>query len=286
MFGNGQRENNELLAGGIILAKISTDSEAVFENVHTKALFTSYFSEYGATMTMNNCISSDNFSCILYSYGNNVNNVNNCEFTRCGGPIAIITHEKPEEAPYDRFGILNIDKNSIMHNPVTFEEGWFNAVGASDLVTYFPLLDQLLNLSSGGLKNIRKDGYCNLVAVVMNGTDPKASSSKPVQGKVTYGDSTLNMLYNSESDYTKLIGTFNSLEKEQPPLFQAGGKTYYTDAQTGIYDTPAPLTQITAASSPEFFNDKYIGLSLPTGGNEGRIGVLVEFFGELPQQEE
>lgn len=287
-IGNAQREDKGEGAGGLILAKICYGSEATFDNLLTLTFGITYFPQYGnAVVTVNDSKAFDNYSNFIYTYSKAKINVNHCYFTGCGGPIAILAHTSPDNNP-DAYGELNIDETSTMINYVTGEEGWFKLLNCTGLVSGLKPLASMLQQASNKYKlnktflRTRPNSTVeeiNLVALIMHSSSPLVGSKNPIKGKVTFGNSGVNLV---DDLLHEAILSVNG----NAPIMQGGGKTIFTDAQTGFYkiNTTTQKTVAIDENDAPLFMDDFIGLSTKLTPTGSRAGALLGFF-DIPKPE-
>ncbi|MBQ3494111.1 MAG: bacterial Ig-like domain-containing protein [Clostridia bacterium] len=303
--GNAHRTEKVWLAGGIILVKVADQGLVVnFENNVTIKCGITYFSEHEAETNMKNCIANDNFSSILYSFGQTKNTITNCSFTKCGGPISIVAHASPDKNP-DAYGVYTIDSESKLENWVSGQEGWFNILNAGGLVNGLKPLSSalydgskkladydLIEKAKGFTKTEEIDGQevelINAISVVMNGSGPLETVDGKIKGKFEMTGSTINMLDDELYNFY-----LENCTNGAAPIMQSGGITTFTDgtdmyhshkAEQGYglpyvldgYDGENP-SQAELATLVQFYSGSYVGISTPLVGGACYTGVLLGY---------
>lgn len=293
--GNANRTEDISKAGGLILFK-AADGVANYTNNIATAWLTTFLAEAnmdsdynqanddGLVSSIVKCKAYDNFSSIIYAWGKNVVSVEDCELKRCGGPLAILSHENPNDNP-ESFPVYNVDSDTILESYVTGQEAWFNIMGASALATVLKGFDSSINLASqvfnkdkSFIKTVTENGstkeVLNVLAVVMHGSGPLATSTNQIKGEFNYGNEGLNM--SSNADYSNYITNYCG---GVAPILQCGGKTVFSDG-TNMYkvNSGEMLPTTIDATDIAFFQGKYLGLSKPLVEGSSYTGILLEFF--------
>lgn len=293
LVGNANRTEDITKAGGLILSK-AKDGVANYTNIIATAWLTTYFAEGnyndhtgvddGLISNITKCKTYDNFSSIIYAWGENTVTIEDCELKRCGGPLAILCHVEPNEDK-GLVPVYNVDSDTVLESYVTGQEAWFNIMGASALATVLKGFDASINAASQEflqnktfIKTVTENSstkeVLNVLAVVMHCDGPMATSTKQIKGEFNYGEVGLNM--NSNEDYNNYIANYCG---GVAPILQSGGKTLFSDG-TNMYKVKSGEMAPSSidASDIAFFQGKYLGLSKPLVEGSSYTGILLEFF--------
>jgi hypothetical protein len=274
IIGNSNRSEDIKNLGGLTMVN-TTSSDFVADNVISKSFLTNYTTvRAGADgkdskTTLNDCKTYDSFSCMLYLFGCETNDVTNSEFKRAGGPIALVC--TVETGSYKNYGNINFTDCNI-ENFVTGTEAWFNINNASSLVTGIATMNQLIAGYLGGTKSImNSESKLNFITAMIDG-DNTLTFEDPLQGATTIDNG-------EEINDTALdMGALNS-NPYLADLITAGAPILQSSAGGLGYINDAPSIQ-TILNEPDNNNGLYQGdymyLYLKAGSQY--IGACVEYF--------
>ncbi|MDD3397225.1 MAG: bacterial Ig-like domain-containing protein [Clostridia bacterium] len=274
IIGNSNRSEDIKNLGGLTMVN-TTSSDFVADNVISKSFFTNYTTQRAGAdgkdskTTLNDCKTYDSFSCMLYLFGCETNDVTNSEFKRAGGPITLVC--TVETGSYKNYGNINFTDCNI-ENFVTGTEAWFSINNASSLVTDIATMNQLIAGYSGGTKSImNSESKLNFITAMIDG-DNTLTFEDPLQGATTIDNG-------EEINDTALdMGALNS-NPYLADLITAGAPILQSSAGGLGYINDAPSIQ-TILNEPDNNNGLYQGdymyLYLKAGSQY--IGACVEYF--------
>jgi len=309
IFGNAKKDETEKSAGGLVFLKVSRGSEANVNNLQTKALFISFFAHESdelktTTLNIENTISIDNFSNMIFSHGKTLIDIKTSVFKDAGGPLFIASHDEPDEDENSGllYGTITIDKDTVLENHVSGQEAWFIINNATPIVNKLKLLDDALSATPRSIYgeitiDNSKVEVLNLIGLIMNENGPMANlpNGYAIQGKIAIETETPGIVNGSNLIKDPALGgdLIHSLAQNSPaPILQGGGQTLiYAGPSVGLTKLvlpspdPVPATQadILALLSAPYLGVSYpIDKYVPEGGTDevtpGRIGIVFGLF--------
>ena len=187
-------------AGGIIFMKAENGTDATVENVNVTSCFISFFADLHGYLTLDTVKIYDSYQNALYVWGDYGCEVKNSYFVNAGGPMTIV------QSVYHYNGTHVSEANVVFTNTViksglTGQEIWFNAIGATYIVSdkIMPLLYGLE--SSGVTQFMDANGKMNIVSALISDTGSGFSDLNAVvgnglmQGTVLVDDGGMNRLH-------------------------------------------------------------------------------------------
>ncbi|MDD4815703.1 MAG: bacterial Ig-like domain-containing protein [Clostridia bacterium] len=278
VIGNSNRSELSKYLGGLTMVN-STSKDFIADNVISKCFLTNYTTQRAgvdgqeAKTTLNHCKTYDSFSCMMYLYGCETNDVTNSEFKRAGGPIALVC------AVDDGTNHANINfADCVIENYVYGTEAWFSLNHAGALMAGIATMNQLVVGYSSNTKSIMNaDGKLNFITAMIDGSDP-LTFEHPLQGVTainngnTINDTILDMnAFNTNSNLPDLISAGAPIL-----LSSAGGLGYVgpNGAMGGefglldIYNNPD--------NNDGLYQGDYMYLFLKGGSQY--IGACLEYF--------
>lgn len=268
-------ENTEAPAG-LMMVGGTIDTIAI-ENVIASRWFSNItMTSNPVDLTVKDCRFYDSFSQMVFGYFINSVNIVNSHMKRAGGPLMVIFSKTQNDTHENRSTInLTVDETTLsqMENWVTGAEAWFKINIPSD-----SNVGQLLALS--GMLNplgqtYYKDGKCNLLGVVIPGTEGAFTGQDPVTANVTlngieYGmaEEVLNSILNLPQTATELSTLLDNLPEqitaqmnEQQQLLLQGLKdgASYMATSTPALSAMAPIYKSGSnyAYTPDMQNVKF-----------------------------
>ncbi|MBO7377720.1 MAG: hypothetical protein J6U35_02480 [Clostridia bacterium] len=273
VIGNSPRTEGKAAQGGLILEK----AEGIFfeaDNIISKMMYITFFaSATGGTFICKDSKVFNSFNSPVFDWAGKDMRIENCLFTNSGGPSIICTAYRLNSNYADRDGFPRIIvTDSILDNPVSGNEAWFTAVGASALVPQVKSSDALLR-SYFGRTYLNPEGKMNIYAVVINDSDYKYSPAEMgvylnINGKVLDyghgakdGDPTNG---GEDPAYSPTLNgtlTYNGTTGD-PTLETSAGGIYTNDIN---YQMKLALGDM-------------INIYYPTGDLFGYLGIALEYY--------
>ena len=296
LVGNTPRGNNDTNFGGIYCMKNGTlKGNVTVDNIIANSFATVCdFSRANRTIIKDTKI-YDSFSYAL-SYGGTYkeNYIINSEIKRAGGPLILM--DANEKGWYLIDGAdstvasnyiertsevhVNVDQNSVLENMVTSEELWFQAMGASALVTTVKALNFFTLQATANSRTYVKGTSINLIATMLTSGNV-LSPTFQVKGGMhfktfndgVWGEESIGI----DTTSTSLSAALTHPYRSGMPVFSgpnsAIGFINPTPGSQAFYGA-TPGTTISPTEISTLFGGKYLGIALPLSSAGSAICVL------------
>ncbi len=163
-------DGNLKSAGGLIFLKSSRHAQTAVNNVIGNSFFITYFPELQSTLNINDVKCYDSYQNAIFIWADGTVNVKDSYFVNVGGPIVLAQSREERNKWYNP--VVNTE-NTVMETTLSGQEIWFNAVGATSVVSDITALGN--SLQYAGLGNFtgtngKADpaGKMNILGLLMN----------------------------------------------------------------------------------------------------------------------
>ena len=287
----GYKGEYPVYCGGVIFVKMA-DLSAEIENVRANHFFITFYGESDAdnvgpsacTINLNKTKCFDAASNALFLYGKANVTVSNSQWQRAGGPLIVAKHYKSAGGyTADTMPTIDISSECVMEAFVTGGEAWFISNGAAPMMMLFMGVDQMVLQNQYMKASMFKDGKMNFITLLMPDGGLDALTNKELQGRVTYGNTTLDrindyaehpvgfkvhyILGNAPVDMSS--GDLETIARQIPPIFNFGTNVYYV-TPSGVDNAAGMMADVASTLGED--GDKRIAM------NYGGFGLLLGLF--------
>ena len=185
--GNAARDNwvdaNDGLvtAGGLILYKSARWANTTFSNCIKNSFFISYMSEYGATLTINDSKCYDSYQNAAFVFAHATLTINDSFINGTGGPVIIAQSDQYPQDSGNYYNPITTVTGTVTDTSLTGEEVWFQATGATSLISGIKALSQGLQAYYQFPASFTKDDMLNIIGALMPNAD---SAEELADGKI------------------------------------------------------------------------------------------------------
>ncbi len=175
-------EGNLVSAGGIIFMKAQSHTEVTVQNANVTSYFIPFFSDLDGYLVLDKVKVYDSYQNALYIWGDCGCEVKNSYLVNAGGPMAIVQSLYHDNNTVIKEASITFT-NTVIKSGLTGEEIWFNAIGATHIVSQ-QIKPLLYGLESSGITQFMdKDGKMNIVSALISDTGAGFSDLAAVVGK-------------------------------------------------------------------------------------------------------
>lgn len=312
MDGNGNREENEDLIGGL-MGVLNTSNSITMNNTIMSAFVTHFNTRphngegtgnWEITSTISNSKWYDSFSVMIYYCAAKYNYIENSILSGSGGPVIDLVHYEPQNFPDSRYTTVEVI-DSTLETSVNGTEAWFVYNNATETAAQLLALDQLLLQSSSwaqadavieNAKAMAPDGRANILALSA-AWNPLGNTS-PLLNKLTFKDAEGNVLYDYDMNNQTLKYIASQIDSVMPgassmlPFFNTGNSfasvtvneslqpvgiaNVVTAPMTPLYTqgTASSLDDTTKAYIQDFYNGDFLGFYL---NGVSTLGLVAQF---------
>ena len=273
LIGNAARNNlvdegdNLVSAGGLIFCKSSNYTNLTIDNLLGNASFTTFFIDYGATMTVSHAKCYNSYQNAVYVWGNSEFVLTNSYIDGCGGPAIIA-----QSFPLREGAVPNVVvTDSVVNTSLVGNEVWFEATSADTIIGQLKALGQVLEMYQLG--TFVDNNMVNIMAAIMvDGVDAEEIASDiNAQGKLFIDDAGIDRTQSAENLHWALIKGISEFAASQPggmfpPFFTVYGEDgtpytfYFNGTQLIVPMGATPDTQIPLDPTNPAFAARKAGL--------------------------